>query len=72
MTPTDKNKADEKIAYVQEMLIQLANVARNVDANLLVYLINMAYEEARDAHNRLCSTHHSKKSPIASETMPPA
>lgn len=52
-TPTDESKADEKIAYVQEMLVQLAGVARTEGAELLVYLLNMAYEEARDVRKRL-------------------
>lgn len=42
----------ERIAYIEEILAQLRHVARSEREDLLVYLIDMAYEEARDAARR--------------------
>ena len=38
----------ENIGYVRQMLAELANVARRERADLLVYLLEMAYTEASD------------------------
>ena len=38
----------ENIAYVQQMLAQLAQVARKERADLLAYLLEMAFAEATD------------------------
>jgi hypothetical protein len=50
---TDNGKAGngasrENIGYVRQMLGELANVARKERADLLVYLLEMAYTEASD------------------------
>jgi hypothetical protein len=38
----------ENIAYVRQMLAELAQVARNERADLLAYLLEMAFTEATD------------------------
>lgn len=38
----------ENIAYVRQMLAELAQVARNERADLLAYLLEMAFTEASD------------------------
>lgn len=38
----------ENIAYVRQMLAELAHVARNERADLLAYLLEMAFTEASD------------------------
>lgn len=38
----------ENIAYVKQMLAELAHVARNERADLLAYLLEMAFTEASD------------------------
>ena len=38
----------ENIAYVRQMLAELAQVARNERAHLLAYLLEMAFTEASD------------------------
>jgi hypothetical protein len=38
----------ENIGYVRQMLAEMANVARRERADLLVYLLEMAYTEASD------------------------
>lgn len=40
--------ARESIAYVRQMLAELAQVARNERADLLAYLLEMAFTEATD------------------------
>jgi hypothetical protein len=40
--------ARENIAYVRQMLAELAQVARNERADLLAYLLEMAFTEATD------------------------
>jgi hypothetical protein len=52
-TTADKGKSDEKIAYIQQMLAELGVVARTEGAEMLCYLLDMAYEEARDVRKRL-------------------
>lgn len=42
----------ERMVYVEEMLSQLRQVARSEQEEMLVYLIEMAYEEAREASRR--------------------
>lgn len=41
----------ENIAYVRQMLAELAQVARNERADLLAYLLEMAFTEASDLLN---------------------
>ena len=38
----------ESIAYIRQMLAELAQVARNERADLLAYLLEMAFTEASD------------------------
>lgn len=38
----------ENISYLRQMLAEMANVARKERADLLVYLLEMAYTEASD------------------------
>ncbi|MFD1746960.1 hypothetical protein ACFSE1_15905 [Rhizobium helianthi] len=38
------------VAYIRQMLGQLQQVARNEGADMLAYLIEMAYLEAGDLH----------------------
>lgn len=38
----------DNIGYVRQMLAEMANVARKERAELLVYLLEMAYTEASD------------------------
>lgn len=52
-SPETTGRIRERIAYIEEMLGQLAQVARAEREELLVYLIDMAYEEARDAARRM-------------------
>lgn len=52
-TPSDKSKGEEKIAYIQQMLAELSVVARSEGADMLGYLLDMAYEEAVDLRKRL-------------------
>ncbi len=42
----------ERIAYIEEMLAQLGQVARAEREDMLAYLLDMAYEEAREAARR--------------------
>ncbi|MCM0752822.1 hypothetical protein DEA98_22085 [Brucella pseudogrignonensis] len=38
----------ETLAYIEEMLQELVKMARGTDSYLLVYLMDMALQEARD------------------------
>ncbi|TCQ79631.1 hypothetical protein EDF68_104217 [Ochrobactrum sp. BH3] len=38
----------ETLAYIEEMLQELIKMARTTDSHLLVYLMDMALQEARD------------------------
>lgn len=49
---SDKFPIREKIAYIETMLAQLSPVARAEGEDLLGYLIDMAFEEAREASRR--------------------
>jgi hypothetical protein len=40
--------SQEHIAYIRQMLAELAQVARNERADLLAYLLEMAFTEASD------------------------
>jgi hypothetical protein len=55
--------ARNNISYIREMLAELRNVADREGADLLCYLIEMAYVEAGDIHSgsRAFSIHHSKR-----------
>lgn len=53
-SPSDRRSQQrEKILYIQQMLAQLSAAARAEEQDMLSYLIDMAYEEARDALKRL-------------------
>ena len=41
-------RKDENIAYIRQMLGELGTFARNENADMLCYLIEMAYLEAGD------------------------
>ncbi len=43
---SDPDRSSENIAYVKDMLSELRNVAKSENADLLSYLIEMAYVEA--------------------------
>lgn len=45
---TDAGKTEENIAYLRQMLGELRLVAKGEGADLLCYLIEMAYVEAGD------------------------
>lgn len=51
--PSDNTRTEEKIAYIQQMLVELASVARAEGADMLGYLLDMAFEEARDLRKRI-------------------
>ena len=46
----DQKQATQKetLAYIEELLEELVKLARTTDSNLLVYMIDMALQEARD------------------------
>lgn len=44
------NRTMENIAYIRQMLGELRAVAENEGADMLCYLIEMAYVEAGDVH----------------------
>lgn len=48
-----RSQSLEKVTYIQQMLGQLSAVARNEKQDMLAYLIDMAYEEARDVLKKL-------------------
>jgi len=50
---TDKSASRENIAFVRQMLAELRQVAEKEDASMLCYLIEMAYVEAGELHNRM-------------------
>ncbi|MBC7312081.1 MAG: hypothetical protein H5U11_06270 [Rhizobium sp.] len=55
-----ESRAAENIAYVRQMLGELRMVAENEGAEMLCYLIEMAYVEAGDLQmgRRALSIHH--------------
>jgi hypothetical protein len=55
--------ARNNISYIREMLAELRNVADREGADLLCYLIEMAYVEAGDLQSgsRAFSIQHSKR-----------
>lgn len=44
----EKAETEQNIAYIRQMLGELGGVARNERADMLCYLIEMAYLEAGD------------------------
>jgi hypothetical protein len=44
----EKARAEQNIAYIRQMLGELGSVARSENADMLCYLIEMAYLEAGD------------------------
>ena len=48
---TGENDSLQHIAYVRQMLAELAQVARREKADLLAYLLEMAFTEASDLLN---------------------
>ncbi|MDQ0421616.1 hypothetical protein J2045_002656 [Peteryoungia aggregata LMG 23059] len=61
------NRTMENVAYIRQMLAELRAVAEGEGAEMLCYLIEMAYVEAGDvlAGRRALSIHHAEghKSP---------
>jgi peptidase E len=55
--------ASNNISYIRDMLAELRNVADREGADLLCYLIEMAYVEAGDLHSgtRSFSIEHGKR-----------
>jgi len=53
----------ENIAYIRQMLAELRLVAENEGAEMLCYLIEMAYVEAGDVQSgrRPLSIHHAQR-----------
>lgn len=49
---TGNGSSRENIAYLRQMLAELAQVARNERADLLAYLLEMAFTEASDLLSR--------------------
>lgn len=45
------NRTMENIAYIRQMLGELRSVAESEGADMLCYLIEMAYVEAGDVHS---------------------
>ncbi|PWL18545.1 hypothetical protein DKP76_05490 [Falsochrobactrum shanghaiense] len=47
----DQKQATQKetLAYIEELLEELVKLAKTTDSNLLVYMIDMALQEARDS-----------------------
>jgi hypothetical protein len=59
--PTSQGKlenarTEQNIAYIRQMFGELGTVARNENADMLCYLIEMAYLEAGDVSSRPVST----------------
>jgi len=46
--PLDKARTEQNIAYIRQMLAELRGVAASENADMLCYLIEMAYIEAGD------------------------
>jgi hypothetical protein len=44
----ENTRTEQNIAYIRQMLGELGTVARNENADMLCYLIEMAYLEAGD------------------------
>ena len=57
------NRTMEKIAYIRQMLAELRLVAETEGADMLCYLIEMAYVEARDVQSgrRSLSINHAQR-----------
>jgi hypothetical protein len=57
------NRTMENIAYIRQMLAELRMVAENEGAEMLCYLIEMAYVEAGDVQSgrRALSIHHAQR-----------
>ncbi len=47
-SPLDKARTEQNIAYIRQMLAELRGVAASENADMLCYLIEMAYIEAGD------------------------
>lgn len=50
---TDKLASRDNIAFIRQMLAELRQVAKKEEASMLCYLIEMAYVEAGELHNRM-------------------
>lgn len=46
--PLEKARTEQNIAYIRQMLAELRRVAESENADMLCYLIEMAYIEAGD------------------------
>jgi hypothetical protein len=50
---TDRSASRENIAFIRQMLAELRQVAEREKADMLCYLIEMAYVEAGDLQARM-------------------
>jgi hypothetical protein len=50
---TGRSGSRENIAFIRQMLAELRQVAEKEKADMLCYLIEMAYVEAGDLHSRM-------------------
>ena len=50
---TDRSASRENIAFIRQMLAESRQVAEKEDDSMLCYLIEMAYVEAGELHNRM-------------------
>jgi hypothetical protein len=61
----------ERISYVKQMLGELSQVARTEQAELLVYLLEMAFTEASDllTGKSVSTSHHVKRNETGRMSM---
>ncbi|QCI98043.1 hypothetical protein [Agrobacterium larrymoorei] len=64
-SPTEKTDTKESLAYIRQMLAELRGVAQREGAEMLCYLIEMAYVEAGDIQSgrRKLSVGHDQRNP---------
>jgi uncharacterized protein YcsI (UPF0317 family) len=62
----------ERISYIKHMLGELSHVARAERADLLVYLIEMAFTEAGDLADARMSSRHIERHKAARMAVKPA
>jgi hypothetical protein len=66
-TDIDRSASRENIAFIRQMLGELRQVAERENAEMLCYLIEMAYVESGDLQARMTA-----QSVMETETNPPA
>jgi hypothetical protein len=69
-----KTASRERISYIKQMLAELSQVARAEQAELLVYLLEMAFTEAGDllAGKSVSRSHQVKRNETGRMPMEPA